>query len=227
MESHFNQRWYGTNQKGQHAFYIEVYSNNILEELCFDTSLPVELFSKPGITILLNKLCIKDISPVERNKVAEIMIEKIERIPDLHKYFFPDAVLDKNGKYCEEYASVLFEMKNNRTLQIFIPYSSFVNESVFHDLQNNFIYDELRKESVKLDKITFESLLNGKVELQNAYAEIYDENSEYYCHTSSDSAMSMEFYCVILNQCLAFVFFYPFRNFLCQDVVHAPWSLVL
>lgn len=207
MESHFNQRWFGTNEMGQHTFFIEVYSSNILDELCFETSLPIELFSTPGVTIMVNKLCKKDISLVERNNVAALIIEKIERNTDYEKYYFPSCVLDRNGKFCEEYASTLYELKCGTSIKEYTPYSPFSNETIFRDFRSNFFYEEIQQESILVDKIAFEDCINGNSTLQKAFAEIYSETSEYYYHTSTTNGISLGFYCVVLNKELTFIFF--------------------
>jgi hypothetical protein len=207
MESHFSQRWYGVNQKGEHTFFIEVYSSNILDELFFETSLPVGLFSEPGITNLVNKLCKIDLPLSERNKIAEKMISKIERISDMQKFYFTDMVLDKNGKYCEAYASTLNQLKTGQILIEFTPYSSLSNEAIFHDFQNSFIYDELKHECVRVDRKTFEASISGNIALQKAYADIYCDNAEYYFHESAKNGISMTFYCVVINKALYLIYF--------------------
>lgn len=207
MESHFSQRWYGANQKGEHTFFIEVYASNILDELFFETSLPVELFSESGITILVNRLCKVNMSLSERNKIAEKLIAKIERISDMQKYYFKDSVLDKNRKYCQEYETVLNQLKTGQTLKEFTPYTRFSNESIFRDFQNSFIYDELKQECVRVDGKTFEKSISGNIAIQKAYADIYCDNAEYYFHESAKNGIRMTFYCVVYNKELTFIYF--------------------
>lgn len=207
MESHFNQRWYKTNHKGEHTFFIEVFSSTLVDELFFNTSLPMELFSKPGVIGLVKKLCKKDISTFERNNIAEKLIVKIERISAVQKYFFSDNMLDKNGKYCEAYVSTLNQLKNGLILKEFTPYSPFSNEAVFRDFQNSFVYEELIQESIRIDKNVFEACINGNIALQQAYTDIYCENSEYFFHSSATNGICMAFYCVVDKKVLSFIYF--------------------
>ena len=167
----------------------------------------MELFSKPAVIGLVKKLCKKDISTFERNNIAEKLIVKIEHISAFQKYFFSDNMLDKNGKYCEAYASTLNQLNTDPILKTFTPYSTLSNEAIFRDFQGSFIYNDLKQECVQVDRKTFEASINGNITLQKAYADIFCVNAEYYLHVSTKNGISMTFYCVVLNKKLTFIYF--------------------
>lgn len=207
MEAHFNQRWFGTNTKGQHTYYIQVYSNDLIDELFFETSLPMDYFKNGELYDLAIQLCSAELSIHERNKIAQNIIINLDLTPGICNHFFKDYLLDKRGKYCEEYEKVLMEFNSPPTIKEFVPYSKYSNENIFRDLKNNFKYAEAIVECKKIDKSVFESCIDGKTELQKEYTKIYSGDSEYFCQSSSDDSLIMEFYCVVIDKSLAFLFF--------------------
>ncbi len=206
MESHFNQRWFGTNARGQHTYYIEVYSSDLMDELCFDTSLPIDFFKNGELYDLAIQLCNAELSIHERHKIAQTIIINLDLTPGISDYFFKDYLLDKRGKYCEEYVNVLMELNSHPTIKEFVPYSKFSNENIFGDLKNNFKYSDVIVECEKIDKNVFEDRINGKIELQKEYTKIYAGDAEYFCQSSSEDSLIMEFYCVVIDKSLAFLF---------------------
>lgn len=207
METHYNQRWFGADEKGQHTFFIEVYSNDIMDELLFDTTLPIDIFRDEVMNQMINQLCIKDLSTSARNEIANKIIEKIKCIPGIHTHYFTDTLLDINGKYCESYAVTLQELKSTFRIKEYTPYSKFANEAIFMDFKNNFEYADALKECVRISKNEFEFQISGNIIFQSAYADIYHDNSEYFFHESSDNSVRIEFYCVVFQQELIFLFF--------------------
>ncbi|MBK9045633.1 MAG: hypothetical protein IPL74_02640 [Bacteroidetes bacterium] len=207
METHYNQRWFGVNEKGHQTFFIEVFSDDIMEELIFDTTLPIDIFKDEVLQNLVNQLCIKDLSTSARNEIAHKIIDKIKSITGIQAHYFTDTLLDKNGKYCESYAITLQELKSTCRIKEYTPYSILANEAIFIDFKYNFEYKDALKECVRKSKNEFEFQISGNIILQSAYADIYRDNSEYFFHESSDNSVRIEFYCVVFQQKLIFLFF--------------------
>lgn len=207
MESHYNQRWFGTNTKGQHTYYIQVYSSDLMDELCFETSLPIDFLKNGELYDMTIQLCKAELSNHERNKIAQNIITNLDLTPGIYNHFFKDYVLDKRGKYCEEYEKVLMELNSPSTIYEFVSYSKYSNENIFRDLKNNFKYADAIVECKKINKNEFEECINGKIELQEEYTKIYVGDAEYYHQFSSDDSLIMEFYCVVIDKSLAFLFF--------------------
>ena len=207
MEKHIHHRWYAENKIGRHIFYIEVNGSDIVDELLFESSLPYLIFSQSGIKKLINKLCIRKLSEGARDRIAKSVIEKILKLPGISQHYFTDIMLDARGKYCEAYVSVLDDIKRNATLEVFIPYSININVEIFTSLKTNFEYDGARKECILVNKKLFEESIRDNSFLQNAYAEIYYSDLEYFYYESSEDSIVMKCYCVIKNRELLFVFF--------------------
>ena len=207
MESHFSQRWYGTNTRGQHTYYIEVYSSDLMEDFVFETSLPIDYFKSGELFDLAIQLCNSELTNHERNAIAQNIIIILDFKPGTAEHYFADYVLDKRGNYCEAYENVLIELNRPPTIKEFVPYSQYSNENIFSDLKNNFKYEDMTVECKKIERSVFERYIEGKTVFQKEYAKIYAGDAEYYCQSSSDDLLIMEFYCVVIAKSLAFLFF--------------------
>lgn len=207
MEKYIYHRWYAENENGQHVFYIEVYDSKILDELFFNTSLPVDIFNDSEIKHLVSLLCKNEHTEIIRDAIAEKLIEKIYTLPGIKVSFFKDIMLDSNGKYCESYIQVLDEINRNSTIEIYTPYSMFSNEEIFHSLKNYFEYEVARNECIQVTKTRFEECIRNYSSLQNAYSEIYLNNLEYYYYSGSEDSVLMSCYCIVENTELLFVLF--------------------
>jgi hypothetical protein len=207
MESQFNQRWYGISTNGTHTFYIQVHSSNLIEDFHFETSLPINLFQDKELHKLVKRLCTIRISTFKRNEIALIIINTLDHVPGIKKYYFNELVLDKNGKYCEEYDIILNEIKANIPICENVPYSQLANESIFTTLKSNFIYDEVIRECKQISKSEFEQQINGNFNLQHAYLEVYRFDAEHYSHISKTEGTCIEYCAVVFEQELTFIFF--------------------
>lgn len=207
MQLQFKQRWYATGENGQHTYYIEVYSSDLLDDFVFESSLPVDYFKSGALFDMAIQLCNPALSNHERNGLAQNIIINLDLTPGISQHFFADYILDKRGQYCEEYENTLMELNSHPTIKEFVPYSQYSNEKIFRDLKNNFKYTDAIVECKKIDKSVFESCIDGKTELQKEYTKIYSSDSEYFCQSSSDDSLIMEFYCVVIDKSLAFLFF--------------------
>jgi hypothetical protein len=178
-----------------------------MDELLFDTTLPIDIFKDEVMNQMVYQLCIKDLSISSRYEIASEIIDKIKCIKGIHAHYFTDTLLDKNGKYCESYAITLQELKSTCSIKEYTPYSIFANEAIFRDFKNNFAYADALNECVQENKNEFESQIRGNHILQSASADIYRDNSEYFFHESSDNSVRIEFYCVVFQKELIFLFF--------------------
>ena len=207
MDSELNQRWYAVSTNGNHTFYIEVHSTNLMGDLHFETSLPINLFLDKELHKLVKRLCTIKLSTFKRNDIALILINRLDHIPEIKKYYFNELVLDKNGKYCEEYDIILNEIQANIPICENVAYSQLANENIFTTLKSNFIYDEVIRECKKISKSEFEQQINGNFNLQHAYLEVYRFDAEHYSHISTTEGTCIEYCAVVFEQELTFIFF--------------------
>ena len=193
-EGEFRIRYYNSNPFGQHLYYIEVKELDGLQDYFFETSLKLDVFLYPQLKHIINVISKRSTSPSVRKLFADRFFQLApELIQGIEKYYFPQATLDKYGKYNEAWSNCYEQILENNKLIPYVPFSKFCNSNIFFAFNQAFkaqiFFDELRVETTR--ELFEEQLIND--DLKDAYVEVFSPENKYYFQEERQNEEIFEF----------------------------------
>lgn len=212
MENEYYRRWYASNETGRHLFYIDVYGDGVSGFYYVESSLPDSIFAKYEFLTYINQLCNIHIEYLQRNSIVEVFIGKLMKVPGVEQYYFPFSTLDKYGHYCESYFKVIDEIIANPKIRELTPYSKYTNETIFNEIMKEFSDNKDDHSCMPIRKKDFENAIDGIIELQNAYIDVYSRKAKYYYGYEVIESLHIECYYMMESEVLVFLFFTTIRE---------------
>jgi hypothetical protein len=207
MDKYFYKRWYASNENGRQIFYIDVFGDSNFELYFVESSLPDTIIARAEFIPIINQFCKVDIGISERSQIIESFIDRIQRIPDVEQFYFRESLLDNNGLYCESYIRTIDEIISNPTIKEMTPYSKYINELLFYEMAKEITNENEEHSSMPIEKCDFERQINGSINLQNAYLDVYSSGAKYFYRYEVIDILHLEYFYMEKNDKIIFLFF--------------------
>jgi hypothetical protein len=199
--------YFGFNDDGRHLFRIEVFQWDEENEL-FDltSSLPEFVFELAEIKPLVINLLQQRLSLVQRNAIANELIERIKSLPRLKRFYFKDDQLDRNGHYQVGYAELVDAIVDETEIEAFVPYSKNSKPHVLNRLSA--IIGKLHPLNfVTLSRMQFETMLMPRFDLQQEYVEVYSSEAKFQKYCKQNTGEEKSFVLMTVDNEIKLVFF--------------------
>lgn len=178
--SNWNSRYYCKDADGRDLFFVELFMEEGLESINFNSSLFYNILQHRNIEKIVNQLTDENLDVSKRYDIVNLLFKKIQSIPGIGDYYFGSKSLNKEGQYIPEYVNFL---------QNFIQNNEFPDVAVFSRNINGYhfeyclplLQDKINKGgSKKTDKSACEDIIKLDVTLSNEYVEWYSNELNYF-----------------------------------------------
>lgn len=204
---HKSQRYFCTDENNRDLFFVALDSYDVESDYIFICSLDYDIEKIKGIPELVQELCLKRTTLERRTSLLQSLFKIIQTIPGIERKYFPTFLLDREGKFMENYLGTLRDIL---TVKVFPDYSAFSFEynpvyfgfflNVFSDLKSLGKLKDISQE-------VFVGLLPHNFVLQLLYVEHLSSSMEFFLYEERDGNEEyMDFYCLVSQGDLAFFF---------------------